>query len=128
MHCSEKVAIGLFGSLYFIAVCVSSLVLSPLSDRPSIGRKKVVLGCCILHIVCVIVQLSINNLQVAYVLIFLMGLAMPGRCIVGFIWGSEFLQARHVKFFTSFIFGLDGLCLCNASLFFKYISTEWKLY
>jgi MFS family permease len=128
MHCSDKVAFGLFGSLFFIAVVVGCLVLTPLSDKPNIGRKKIMMACCVLHILCLLVLIFTSNLKIAYIVIFIMGIAFPGRCVVGFIWASECMEAKYVKFYTSVLFALDGLCLCSASIFFRYISVNWKAY
>jgi MFS family permease len=128
MHCSDKIAFGLFGSLFFTAVVLSCSVLTPLSDKPNIGRKKIILACCILIIICLLLQLFTSNLTIAYIAIFFMGIGFPGRVVVGFIWGSEFMEAKYVKFYTAVLFGIDGLTLCFASIFFRYISVNWKVY
>jgi len=49
MHCSEKVAMGLFGSLYFIAVVTFSLIVPPLADKKSIGRRRMVICASVTH-------------------------------------------------------------------------------
>jgi hypothetical protein len=41
MHCSPSVAFGIFGSLYFLAVVIFSIIIPPLADK--IGRKKVLI-------------------------------------------------------------------------------------
>ena len=41
MTCSPKYQFGLFGSCFFVAVVISSLIFTPLADK--IGRRKVCL-------------------------------------------------------------------------------------
>lgn len=55
MHCSDKLAIGMFGSLYFIAVVTFSLIIPPLADKKSIGRRKIVICASLTHQLAVLV-------------------------------------------------------------------------
>lgn len=116
----------MFGSLYFIAVVISSLIMTPLADRPSIGRRKIMLIGGVVQIIAGIIQLFASNVIVAYVLIFFMGFTMPMRVFVGYIWATEFMQERFVGYFCAFVLGTDGLVLCVASLWFRYVSINWK--
>ena len=94
MHCSDKLAIGMFGSLYFIAVVTFSLIIPPLADKKSIGRRKIVICASLTHQIAVLVQISTKSLTVAYVCSFALGACMPGRVFVGYIWMTEFFNKK----------------------------------
>jgi len=57
-----------------------------------------------------------------------MGFSLAGRCFVGYIYASEFMQINHVSYFASFLLGFDGLTLFGATIFFRFVSVNWKLY
>lgn len=42
MECAPKYEFGLFGSLYFVAVVIGSVIFPPLADR--IGRRPITLA------------------------------------------------------------------------------------
>ena len=55
-----------------------------------------------------------------------MGAAMPGRVFVGFIWCTEFFETTKSPLVTAIVLGFDGLVLTFCSLWFRYISIQWK--
>jgi hypothetical protein len=57
-----------------------------------------------------------------------MGLSLAGRCFVGFIYATEFMESCNVPFVASIVLGFDGLTLFFAAIFFRYISIDWKMY
>ena len=89
MTCSPKYQFGLFGSLFFIAVVISSLIFTPLADK--FGRRKVSLCGIALQCIAQTIMIFSSTRVLTYCLIFIIGLAMPPRSFVGYIYTMEFL-------------------------------------
>ena len=89
MACSPSYQLSLFGSLFFIAVVISSLIFVPLADK--FGRRKVNLCGIALACIAQTVMIFSTSRSFSYCLIFIIGLAMPPRSFVGYIYCMEFL-------------------------------------
>ena len=89
MTCAPSYQFGLFGSLFFIAVVLSSILFTPLADK--FGRRKVCL--CGLGAAAILQTFLLfsSSRQFSYFLIFALGLCMPPRVFVGYIYAMEFL-------------------------------------
>lgn len=124
MTCSPKYYFGLFGSLFFIAVLVSSLVFTPLADR--FGRRVICLCGLALTIVAQAAMLFSTSRNLTYALVFLLGLALPMRNFVGYIYSMEFLPTSKTKQITAMNIGFDGLVPLVGALWFMYVSKDWK--
>jgi len=55
-----------------------------------------------------------------------MGFAMSGRVFVTYAWLIENLRSKDVSKATSIMFFIDALGIFNSTLYFKYISKDWK--
>jgi hypothetical protein len=53
---------------------------------------------------------------------------MPMRVFVGYIYAMEFLPLKNTTLATGITLGLDGLGIAIASVWFLYISKDWKGY
>ena len=60
-------------------------------------------------------------------MIFFQGLAHSGRGFVGILWMNENTTVKMTSMVTSLTFGIDGLCIFISSIWFKYISKEWRI-
>ena len=89
MTCSPKYQFGLFGSCFFFAVVISSLLFTPLADK--FGRRVVCLLGIAISCLAQTVLLFSTSRVFTYALIFVIGLAMPPRIFVGYIYAMEFL-------------------------------------
>ena len=87
MVCMDKSAYGVFGSLFFFGVVIGSVILPRLSDHK--GRKYVAAFASVGHLIGQVIVGMSSNLQLSYACYFLMGLMMPGRAFVSYIWMSE---------------------------------------
>ena len=67
-----------------------------------------------------------TSLELSYALIFFMGLAMPMRVFIGYIYAMEFLPLNKTQMATALCLGIDGLGILVASLWFLFISKDWK--
>ena len=123
MECSPKSTFGLFGSLYFAGVVASSLIIPRLSDI--YGRRKFFIFGISLHILTAFILLISRSLELSLIMIFFQGIAMTARAFVGFAWFTENLPVKSSAKVTSIMFGVDGLCIFMAAIWFKYISKEW---
>ena len=89
MKCSPKYQFGLFGSLFFFAVVIGSFLFTPLADK--IGRRKV----CLIGegVTCLAQTLLVfsSSRVFSYFIIFVLGLSMPMRVFVGYIYAMEFM-------------------------------------
>ena len=103
---------------------LGSLIFAPLADK--IGRKPVTFAGVLLSAMAQSVMLVNTNLDFAYFLVFLIGLAMPMRVFIGYIYAMEFLPLKHTTLATGLTLGFDGLGICLAALWFLYVDKDWK--
>ena len=59
-------------------------------------------------------------------MMFFMGLAMPMRVFVGYIFAMEFLPLNTTAAATALTLGTDGLGILVATIWFLYIDIDWK--
>ena len=124
MACASRYEFGLFGSLYFIAVVIGSLLFAPLGDI--FGRKWIVTLGLSLCAVAQTATLVSPNKEFTYALIFLQGLSMPMRAFVGYVYAMEFLPLKKTQVCSAILMGFDGQVLVVAALWFLYVSKNWK--
>ena len=124
MQCAPKTKFGMIGSLYFIGIVISSFILPPLSD--TLGRRPIVLLGVGLQAVASLILIFSKSLNLTYGLIFVMGVAMPARAFVGYVFTMEFFPKASTPIATSVLMGIDGLVLLWTSLFFMYVDRNWK--
>ena len=124
MTCSPNYHFGLFGSLFFIAVVISSLLFTPLADK--LGRRRVCIAGLAIACLAQTIMIFSTSRVFTYVLIFIVGLAMPPRAFVGYIYAMEFMPIDKTKSATALLMGMDGLVPMVATLWFMLVSKEWK--
>jgi len=61
-------------------------------------------------------------------MVFVIGLAMGGRMFVGYVWMTEHMQTKYVANATAALFFIDSLGIFFASIYFKYISKDWRYF
>mmetsp|Transcript_21643 Transcript_21643/g.28992 ORF Transcript_21643/g.28992 Transcript_21643/m.28992 type:complete len:137 (+) Transcript_21643:405-815(+) len=124
MSCASKYEFGLFGSMYFFAVVLSSLLLTPLADR--FGRRPICLiGTAVACLTQTILLFS-GSRELTYGLMFMMGLCMPMNVFVGYIYAMEFIPSNRTSHVTAFIMGNDALIVAITSIWFWSISKNWR--
>ena len=124
MECASRYEWGLFGSLFFFAGVVGSIILTPFADW--IGRRKILIIGLIIQALSMTALLLTKSPYLAYTLVFLIGLAVPPRQTVGFIYCMEFLPIKSTALATAITLGIDNLGMLWASLYFLYISRDWQ--
>lgn len=124
MECAPKYQFGLFGSFFFAAVVLASVIFAPLADK--IGRKPIALAGALTHLIPSLWLLFNTSRTVGYFLLFVIGLAMPMRVFVGYIYCMEFLPHKRTALATALILGIDGLVLTWTSLYFWLLDNSWS--
>jgi len=79
-----------------------------------------------MHLIPSLIILLTHNLSSALMMVFFIGLAMGGRMFVGYVWMTEHMQAKYVPKATAFMFFIDSLGIFWASIYFKFISKDWR--
>ena len=126
MQCSPKTSFGYFGSVFFIGVALSSLIFPRLSDL--IGRKHVAIIGNLLHVFAGKLIFMSDSQMLTFIMCFVQGFGMGGRVFIGFFWMTENMRTSDVPKATTIIFFVDALCIFFASIWFKYISKDWKTF
>ena len=124
MYCAPKFQFGLFGSLFFIGVVLSSLIFPPLADK--VGRRPIALIGVLMQALASVGLLFSTSLYFTYAMIFIMGMAMAPRFFVGYVFAMEFLPQKSTSMATSITLGVDGLVLMWSSLWFMMIDNHWE--
>ena len=115
---------GIIGSAYFVGLLVSMLVLPRIADL--YGRKTPIIICqfiqlptsCYLFVMSSWIELSIC--------MALFGFALGGSIIVCSIYMQEFLPKRYRSIVLGATATIEGLILLFATLYFLYISKNWR--
>ena len=122
--CATKNKFGLFGSLYFVGLVIGSIVLPRLSDI--YGRKKVMIFGNLLHIIPCVVFLLSKDVNISFLMMTITGAGMASRVFVGYVWMTENMRIKDVPKCTAFMLTMDSLCICIATIYFQFISKDWK--
>ena len=109
-----------------MAVVISSLVFPPLADK--FGRKPIGLIGLSTHLLFGILLLLSKSQSTMYFCVFMLGLAMPARVFVGYIYAMEMMPSRNTQMATSVILGNDGLVMMWTSLYFMYVGKTWSTF
>lgn len=87
--------VGLLGSMFFIGIISTLIIIPPLADR--YGRKLIF---TISNIVSIIGQLGLilsNNIYEAYFFAFLIGATFSGKVVVGLNYLLEFNRPKWIE-------------------------------
>jgi MFS family permease len=122
--CAPKSEFGYFGSTFFIGLVIGSLTLPRLSDK--YGRKKLAALGGLLHVFAGMNVLFTQNLNWALTCCWMMGFGTAGRMFVMYVWLVENMRSQDAGKVTSFMFFIDSLGIFHASIYFKYISDDWR--
>ena len=125
LHCSSSVYIGLFGSIFFVAFVISSLIFPPLSD--CLGRKPIARMGIVVQALSSTLLIFSRSQYFTYIILFDMGLVYSINILVGYVLVMELLPEKSTAYATSLTLGLDGLVLTWCSLFFMFVSSNWKI-
>jgi len=103
---------------------LACLVIPRLSDH--YGRKRVALSGTFLHLTAACGILFTTNVNVALLMNFFSGFAMPGRVFVGYAWMTGHMLESDVSKATAILMACDSAGILVASLYFEFISKDWR--
>lgn len=124
LQCAPKNQFGLFGSSFFIGLVLGSLIVPRISDI--CGRKKMAILGCSSHFLASMVVLITHSFSHSIFMFFVMGFSMGGRVFAGFVFMSEHMRTCDVARATSMYFFVDSSAIFWTSLYFKYVSNDWR--
>jgi MFS family permease len=126
MYCSPRQDFGYFGTIYFLGSIFGSVIVPRCSDI--FGRKPFTLICVFLHVIACTVVLLVNNLTIAYAMMFFQGFSMIGRALIAIVWIYESTRVEYSTKITSALFIADAFGNIYASIYFKYVSKNWAYF
>ena len=124
LTCASSSDLALVGTVYFIGVVLGSLTLPGISDK--VGRKPISILGISLSFGAAIVVLYSSSLNVLWVMQFILGFSSCGRYFVGYLYFTEHWHVNEVSKATGVLFSCDALTLAVCTVYFKYISNNWK--
>ena len=124
MTCEPNSSFGYFGSVFFLGVSLSSLILPRLSDL--IGRRQVAIAGNLVHFIGGKIIFLSTSMWLTVFSCFIQGFGFGGRVFIGYIWMTENMDTTDIPFATCLMFFFDALCLFVCSIYFKHVSKDWK--
>ena len=95
----DKEYIGYIGSSYITGVVLGTLIFPRLADI--YGRKKVFYIGLSIYLTIVGFLLTFTNLYLYYFFIFLMGLGLPARFMIGYVYLNELIPTKYSPYIAS---------------------------
>lgn len=117
--------IGLIGSLFLVGIVIGCSTLTRLGDV--YGRKPIYIVGLLLHMLCMVSILSTTSVVFCYFLLFVFGLSVTSRYYVGYTYNIEMQPKSHAVLVSTTMFIFESFVYIFISLFFWFISDQWKL-
>jgi MFS family permease len=119
LYCSSSFEIGLYGSMFFFGYLISCVVFPPLADV--YGRKKFVIGVCLVHGLCFLSMIFFPNIVSFYTSIFIFGAMGPLKNMIAYTHLMEFLPAK-VSETSGILFFIDDFLQVICPLVLMYLT------
>jgi len=126
LMCCPKWKIGMLGTCIFSGYTTSLLWMPRLSDKYT--RKTIFAAGAVFDLCLLIALLGCKSIDSMIVLCFLIGVAIPSRYHIGFVYLMELLPKSKQNFYGAFVntFNVAGLML--AALYFRFVSKQWTYF
>lgn len=125
LYCASSFQVGLFGSLFFFGYLIACAIFPPLADI--YGRKRFVIGVCILQTFIFSLMLFVPNLMLFYTMIFIFGASSPVKNMIAYTHLMEFLPTQ-VSEVSGFLFFVDDFLQVICPLILMYLSTNTDVF
>lgn len=125
MLCESKFKVGLLGSMFFIGIIATLLIIPPLADK--FGRKLIF---TISNIVSIIGQLGLilsNNIYEAYFFAFLIGATFSGKVVVGLNYMLEFNRPKWTETIIYLQLVAESVSTILMTVWYQFIDRGWFL-
>lgn len=103
LYCSEPMATSLFGSLFFMGVLLSMIILT---FTNKFGRKVNLMVACFTTFTTTILLVSVPNLYTRYFGMFLLGCSVI-KNVQSYILATELVPARYQFIVATCLLGFD---------------------
>ena len=124
LTCKSKEAIGFIGSIYFIGLMISALILPRLADI--YGRRWIILGCQFMQVPVYIWVFFMSSLGECYAIFLFIGLGFGGSVATNSLYVQEFLQKRHRAKVLIAGMTIDSMCVLLLVFYFLVITKHWQ--
>lgn len=113
----------MLGTLTFIGSTLMGIFVTRLGDI--YGRKLPTIISSMLAVPILACILYSENLILTTVLFFVLGMAGPGKTMVGFVYAGEMFPEEYRSMIGSIILFTDSATMIFLPLYFKLISKNW---
>jgi MFS family permease len=79
-----------------------------------------------MHIFASFLIVFATSLGFSLLMVFIMGFSLGGRMFVNYVWMVEHMKKSDAAKATSWLFFIDSFGIFNASIYFRYISKDWR--
>ena len=124
-YCEPDIMIGLIGSLFLVGIVIGCSTLTRLGDV--YGRKPIYIVGLLMHMICMVSILTTTSVIFSYFLLFVFGLSVTSRYYVGYTYNIEMQPKSHAVLVSTTMFIFESFVYIFISLFFWFVSDQWKL-
>lgn len=108
--------------LYFVGNMLGSFTMPAISDQ--VGRRPVFLVQKIVQVFATVTMLYTTNMRIAQAMMFVTGVGQAGN--LTYSWMGENTRAADLAQMSVTFLATDALTLLWTSLFFQYVSRDWR--
>ena len=112
------------GSIFFIGVISTVLIIPPLSDR-CCGRKAIFIGGVIVYIIAYIGIICSTNIYEFYVFQFLNGASYASKVIVGLNYLTEFIPSYKQDIMVYMFLLVEPFTIIFLTFWYQMIDRHW---
>jgi MFS family permease len=123
LYCSSSIQIGFIGSTFLIGTFVGSFIFPRLADI--VGRKPIFIIGLVLYIIDTVGFIFCDSLELAYLLLFIGGLAETGAYYVAYVYCVEMMPEVYQNLGGLSIFLVFAFVKMFFSIYFWFLSKNW---
>lgn len=125
MLCEPAYKIALLGSANMLGMLITALPVPMLADM--YGRKPVLVVTEIINLAALLAIRVTHDINVAYLLIGIVGMCFAGRCVVGLTLIAEYMPSETWRSNTINFCGLlESLFCIVIYCYYKFIGNDWE--
>lgn len=122
--CESKFKIGMIGSSFFIGWTLTTILLPAMADK--YGRKWIFRLSTLTTGIAMVFLLISTELYLTVLMMFICGLATPGRISVGFVYGTEFFPKSLRSVYGTCFLVIDTCTLPLTALYFGWVDVDYR--
>ena len=118
--CAPKQYIGYFGVSMTLGTAVGSIFLPYMADK--FGRKSILLLSLVMSIPALAFTINLENVAIAYTVVFFWGFTSISRYTILFVWASELFPSGHGMYAITGLRAMIGITLFSMNFYFMFLS------